>query len=140
MAVKTYAPDQVVVTLGPVLVSGYATDSMISIEFNEDAFTLQMGVDGKGTRSRNANRSGRVTITLQQSSSSNDLLSGIAALDAASGAGVLPLLIKDMSGRSIYAAESAWIVKEPAAAFAKESGPREWILETDRLNAFTGGN
>lgn len=140
MAVKTYAPDQVVATLGPALISGYAADAMISVEFNEDAFTLRVGIDGEGTRTKNANRSGRVTFTLEQSSAANDLLSGIAALDQASGAGVMPLLIKDLSGRTVVAAESAWIVKQPAVAFAKESGPREWIIESDNLQVFAGGN
>lgn len=139
MSVTTYDPSQLVITFGPVLMSGYA-DADVTVERNEDAFTLKVGLDGKGTRTKNANRSGKVTIPLMQSSLCNDLLSGIAQLDEKAGAGVYPLLVKDLSGRTLHAAQTAWIQKQPASAFGKEAGPREWILETDNLESFIGGN
>lgn len=102
--VKTYAADEMIVTFGPVVMSEFGPDSLVTVEMNEDLFTLQMGADGRGVRSKTSNRSARITVTLMQSSASNDLLSAIAQLDSQSNEGVFPLMIKDGSGRSIHTA------------------------------------
>lgn len=140
MAVKTYAASEVSVIFGPVIMSGFAEDAVVTVEYNEDLFTLQMGADGHGTRSKTSNRSARVTVSLGQTSMANDLLSAIAQLDAQSNEGIFPLMIKDGSGRSLHTAATAWIVRSPTAAYAREAGAREWIFETDRLESFVGGN
>jgi len=143
MALRVYDASQVAVIFGPVgPISGFADGAFVSVEQNEDSFTLQMGTDGEGTRSKSNNRSGRVTITLMQSSQSNILLSSVHTLDINSpnGDGIGPLLIADRSGSSLYEAEKAWIVKPPAAEFDREATSREWILETDNLVQIHGGN
>jgi ribonuclease HI len=120
--------------------TGFADGSFETVARNTDAFALYVGTDGEGTRAKSNNKSGKVTITLAQSSDSNAILSGIAALDELSNNGIVPLLIKDNSGLSLYAAETAWIVKQPDSEFGREIGSREWILETDSLAMFTAGN
>lgn len=138
---KQYDPSQVTIIFGSII-SGYADGSFLSVERNEDSYTLQMGTDGEGTRSKSNNRSGRATFTLMQSSDSNDALSALHLLDESTpnGDGVLPLLIKDLEGRTIYEAEKAWIVKSPTSEFDREATSREWIIETHELTQFIGGN
>lgn len=140
--VKPYDAKQVLITLGAIPISGFADGSFVKIENNEDAFTLQIGTDGEGTRSRTNNDSATVTFTLMQSSLSNDLLSALHNLDKTlpGGGGIVPLLIKDLSGRSLYLAQTAWIKKRPSAEFGREAGPREWVVETDKLIPFDAGN
>lgn len=140
--VKTYDPASVSIVAFGIPISGYADGSFVSVERNEDSFTLQVGTDGESCRSKSNNKSGRVTVTLLQSSISNDLLSAQLALDELSpnGDGIGPFLMKDNSGRSLFAAEKAWIVKPPAAAFSRESESREWVIESADLVPFTGGN
>jgi hypothetical protein len=140
MAVKTYDPKEVTVTYGGYDLNGFSDGTKVTVEFNEDAWTLQVGVDGEGTRSKSNNRSGRVTIQLMQSSDSNEIMTGISELDRLSNAGALPLMVKDSSGTSIHTAETAWIVKSPMSEYGVEAGPREWILETDILVSFVGKN
>jgi hypothetical protein len=140
MAVKTYDASQVAIIVGGFNITGFADGSFVSVERNADAFALYVGTDGEGTRAKTNNKSGRFTFTLSQSSDSNAILSGIAAADELKNAGVVPVLVKDGSGASLYAAETAWIVKQPAAEFGREIGSREWILETDELVVFTAGN
>ncbi len=143
MALHQYDAKQVIVIIGVVPVSGYADGSFVSVENNEDAYTLLVGTDGEATRSRTNNNSSRITLTLQQGSLSNALLSGLHEIDknSISGAGCFPVLIKDLQGTSMYAAEKAWIVKRPTAEFGREAGSREWIIETDNLAlAIDGGN
>lgn len=142
MALLNYDASQVLMIMAGIPVQGLADGTFVSAAFNEDGFTLTVGTDGEGTRAKTNNRSGRVTFTLMQSSSSNDLLSALHNLDLNSpnGDGIGPLLIKDRSGRTLITAESAWIVKHPDAEYAREASTREWIVETDELIASQGGN
>ena len=140
MSVKTYDPAQVLISFNGFSLSGFADGSFVQVARNEDAFTLQIGSDGEGVRSKSNNKSGTVTVTLIQSSDSNDILSGFAAADELSNSGMGALLIKDNSGNSIYAAETCWIKKYADSEFAREAGSREWVFETDILESFVGSN
>ena len=142
MGVSTYDPAQVAVVFAGIPISGYADGTFLSVEQNEDSFALQVGTDGEACRSKSNNRSGRVTFTLGQWSEANDLLSALHNLDinTPNGDGIGPLLVKDNSGRSIFSAEKAWIVKPPAAGYGREAESREWVVETDNLVQFHGGN
>lgn len=142
MGVKTYDPSNVSMFYGAIEMQGFAQDAAISVEHDEDDWTLVTGVDGEGTRSKTSNSSATITVSLMQSSVVNDLLSAERELDrlAPNGTGGKPLLIKDNSGRSIYAAQTAWIQKAPSAELNREATTREWVFRTDNLVAFHGGN
>ena len=136
---RTYDPKKVAVIVGGIVMSGFAEDTYVKAERSEDAFTKKVGVDGEVSRSRQHNKSGELTISLMQSSPSNAVLSGFALLDETKGAGVVPVLVQDFSGTSIYISTKAWIRKHPAAEFGKEVGNREWVFDCDVLDPFTGG-
>lgn len=140
MALKTYDFKQVAVIIGGRIITGFADGDAVQVERNEDAWSLQVGAEGEATRSKSNNRSGKITLSLQQASESNAILSGFAKADELSNSGLVPVLVKDNSGNSLYGAEQAWIVKSPAAALGMESGNREWVIETDNLQVFEGGN
>ncbi len=140
MAVKTYDPAQVALVFGGQIMEGFAEGTFISVERNEDAFSLTIGSDGSGTRTKSNNRSGIFTMTLNQSSPSNDVLSGFALSDERNNAGTFTGLTKDNSGRSINAAESCWVKKMATQEFSNGSSNREWVIETDNLEIFIGGN
>ncbi len=138
--VLTYDPKKVTLILGAKIISGFGDGTMITAERNEQAYMLKVGSSGEGTRAKNANKSGKVTVTLMQSSPSNDDISAIAAADELTGAGVVPLLLKDASGRTIISALSSWVQKYSNSEFAKEVTTRQWVIETDELLVFVGGN
>lgn len=140
MAVKTYIPNKVLVIIGGIPIQGFSEDSMVKTVRDEDTFMKKVGVQGEVSRSQNHNTSGSVTITLMQTSPSNDVLSGFAALDELTGAGVVPVLIKDLSGSSTYFSSTAWVKKPPEAAYGKEIGTREWVFDTAEMDVFNGGN
>ena len=137
---KTYDPKLVSLIVGGKIVGGFTDGTFIVAERNEDMWTMKVGVDGIGTRAKTNNFSGKVTITLHQSSSSNDDLSALAAADELSNSGAVPLLLRDASGRTLVSALTAWVKKMPNAEFAKEVSNRAWVLETDQLVMFEGGN
>src|SRR5690606_3690578 len=140
MALRTYDPASVIISVGGVHMSGFADGTYLMIERDEDAFTKVTGADGYTTRVKSNNRCGSLTLTLKQSSPSNDVLSGFANLDELSNAGVVPILIRDISGTSTYFSATGWIRKYPSSEFAKELSNREWILDLADLDVFVGSN
>lgn len=141
---KTYDAAQVAMVFSGIPILGIAEGTFVSCERNEDSFTLYTGASGEAARAKTNNRSGRITFTLMQTSATNDLLSAVANIDenSPSGDGIGPFLMKDLTGRTIVAAEKAWIVKQPTTNFAGEASEnREWVLETDELLfLLVGGN
>lgn len=138
MAQKTYDPKQISVIVGTRPMTGFADGSFVTVRQNSEAFTLQIGADGEGVRSKTNNNSGQIEIVLQQGSDENDFLSELAIADKLSNGGVVPVLVKDNLGTSLHAAESAWVRKLPDSDYARETGSRTWLLETANLNTFVG--
>lgn len=127
---------------GEIEMQGFAQDAAISVEHDEDDWSLVVGVDGEGTRSKTSNASATITVSLMQSSPVNDLLSAARILDNTTpgGTGGKALLIKDNSGTTIFSAETAWIQKAPTAELSREATTREWVFRTDNLVANHGSN
>lgn len=142
MTLHTYDPSQVVVVFAGIPLTGFADGTFVAVEQNEDSFSLTVGTDGDACRSKSNNRSGRLTATLGQWSVSNDLLSAIHNVDvlSPSGDGIGPLLMKDLSGRTVVAAEKAWIVKPAGSTYGREAESREWVIESDNMLHNVGGN
>lgn len=140
MAVKTFDPKQVVLAFGGVPISGYADGEFISIEQTSDAFTMSSGADGDVSRVRNNDDTATLTLTLAMTSPSNDVLSGFLEADKRTGAGVVPIAIKDLSGRTTAASGNAWVRRAPTANFGKEVSTREWTIDIANLVLLVGGN
>lgn len=138
--VFTYDPKQFSIIVGGKIITGFADGSFIKLERNQQAFMLKMGTDGEGTRAKSNDNSGKITITLMQSSSSNDDLSSYAIADQLNNSGVVPVFLRDGSGRTVASAATAWVQKLPDSEFSNEAQTRAWILETDGLDYFVGGN
>lgn len=140
MAIRTFDPASVVITVGGVPISGYADGTFLLIQRAADAWSMVVGADGLTTRVKSNNRSGTMTLTLLQSSPSNDVLSGFANLDELSNAGVIPVLVKDLSGNSLYFSGTGWIQKYPDSEFSNQISNREWIIALADIDIFVGSN
>lgn len=135
----TYDPESVTISVIGNLITGFAAGEFITAEYNEDAFTTVVGADGKVCRVRNANQTATITLTLMQSSPSNDVLSAAANLDRLTGNGAGAFLLKDGRGTTLLSAQNCWVKKPPPAGFGKELGDRAWIIECDKLEGTIGG-
>lgn len=137
MALHIYDPKDVVLIHDGTQVSGFADGTFVTVEFNEDFYTLQMGTDGDGTRSKSNNFSGRFTFTLMQSSLSNDdlLVKMNADLNAdTSKSTSVTIPSQGRDGKAlVFSAEGSWIVKYPNSELGREATSREWIIETNEL-------
>ena len=79
MDVTSYDPKKVNVAVDGAIITGYASDSMITATKNEDAVTTEVGCKGDVVYSENATESGTITITLQGTSSSLPRLRSLAS-------------------------------------------------------------
>lgn len=140
MSVFTYAADEVRIIVGGVPISGLADGTFVTVESDEQRYNKVTGADGVTSRARTGNRAGTITITLQQTSPSNAVLTGIMLADERDNEGVVNVLIRDSSGSDLHAADSAWVQQPPPAEYGKEVGDREWVLDCGRIDSFLGGN
>lgn len=136
----TYSPDKVIGAFGPIILGGYANDTFIEVERDEDSFMKYTGALGDVARSRNLNRGGKITITLMAVSPTNDALANLAQDDEDFGQNYLPFEIRDDSGNMFVHAEIAWIQKMPKIDRGKESGTVQWVFDCADVAVYVGGN
>jgi hypothetical protein len=138
--VLTYDPKKFSLAIGGYIMGGFADDDYVTVERDEDAYKKYVGVSGEVARVKNLNRAGHIVLRLMQSSDSNDALSLLAVLDEAADLGAVPVLARDHSGRSLFAAAFCWVKKFPKAVWKKDVALWEWSLDTTSLTVYTGGN
>lgn len=137
---RTYDPKQVILTFGGVIFTGYAEGTFVSIAGNGDKFEKSRGADGGVDRvNKNANDYS-VTVTLKQTSPTNDALSIIMNADIVSNTGKFPLTIKDLGGTTLFTTAQAWIAKDPDDEYSDSMSTREWRIDTGIAAKITGGN
>lgn len=140
MSTHTYDAAQVILTINGVQISGYAADTFISVEREEPSFTKVVGADGTTSRAKSNNRSGTMTITLNQTSASNDYLSALLAQDELTNEGVFPVIVKDISGESRFFSATGWVQGMPTVEYGKEISDREWLIDLANIEFNIAGN
>lgn len=132
MAVQTYSPGDVALSIGGNLITGFADGTFISVEREVDAMTKVVGADGEVSRTRSANYSGALTLTLKQTSDGNRILGTYLANDETDGSGIFDVLLTDNLDNKLFAAEG-WCRKGPTEEYASEEGSREWVIDLARI-------
>ena len=138
MALDTYNPKDITVSVGGFILSGFA-DEKVKVRRDSDIWEDEAGADGDVVRFANNDKRGEIEITLQQTSSSNLYLSGLAKADELSGAGTIPTIVADSRGKDLHVAPTSWVKQIPEAAYIKGVSSRVWIIRTDNLTNFLGG-
>ncbi|QLB23320.1 phage structural protein [Phocoenobacter skyensis] len=141
MGLKTYDPSKVIITFGAHSVKGYADGTFVNVEQMSDGVSSEAGADGEVARAMSTDKRMKVTLTLQQTSESNAVLSDAYDRDQISGGSyIMPISITDKRGKSLFASAQAWIVKKPNSEFGKELSTREWEIHTANAIYTVGGN
>ena len=139
--VLTYDPKKVAVIFGARQITGFSEDDIITIEPSGDGMIKVVGADGEVARSIDPNETFKVTLHLMGSSMSNVFLSELYNLDRATGAGLLPLIIKDLSGNTMFFAQQAWVTNFPEYEMGRELGVCDWEIDTGQISEpVVGGN
>lgn len=139
-APATYNPADVHIIFNGVPIEGYADGQFVLVARANPMWTSGTGSDGSGWRAKSNDRSGSVTVTLLQTSPSNDELGLLAQADELAGQGMGPLMVKDTSGRSIAFTDAAWCEKMPDMSFEREVVSRVWVFKSTDLTHQPGGN
>lgn len=66
--VRNYDPDKVLISLGAMFLTGYAEDTKVETEKNEDDVYTTVGIGGDTTYSENADKTAKAKISLMTSS------------------------------------------------------------------------
>lgn len=141
---KTYDPSaETVVACGiPIDKEAYADGTFIEVTRLTDTWVDVSGTGGGVARAKQLDRRGTITVTLLQTAPVNAALSAMAVLDenTEGGAGVLPSLVKDRVGLSLYEGLESWVVKMPDVTLEKGVTARQWQIRCAVLEMFEGGN
>lgn len=92
--------------------------------------TKKVGCDGEIVRSISPDDTYIVKLSVLQTSPTNAWLQRMFAADVENGTGMFPILVKDLSGSTVFKAAQAWPAKPASRGFGKESSNREWELHT----------
>ena len=126
--VKTYNPKKVYCSLGRHIVSGWAEDSMISIEDAGDGTTYAVGADGEVVRSIDPGNVYIMKIAVQQTSPTNEYLHTMVSKDKSDGSGTFSVNITDVLGGDKFTGGIAWVTKEATFQRGKKAENREWEI------------
>lgn len=137
-ALRTFSLKGCTLTYGPIEISGFASDDVLTVEPSGPDFTEVLGADGDLSMAQNSVYY-KCKVSLAQTSKANDAFSAALKVDRISGAGVLPFMFKDNRGSSTTVLTASRIMGEPSAAYGTTIKNREWNIVGIGEN-FVGGN
>lgn len=136
----TYDPKRNIVTFGGKQLTGMAEDNMITITPLGEGSQQYVGADGEVARSLDPNMTYEVKVSLSTASKSNEYLSRIYNMDRATGNGILPLMVKDLSGSTLFSG-AAYIKNFPESSRGRTIKEQEWTFNTGQItDPIVGGN
>ena len=144
----TFSPNQVavIITQDSTGIShrltGFSEDSIVSIDRDMETFSMYVGADDTSTRIANVNTSAAMTVSLAQTSASNDILSQLYDNDRRTldSSGLFNITVTDLSGRSVYFSNQAFVASPPSSGFANSMQTREWMIHMPNSTIYIGGN
>jgi hypothetical protein len=139
-AVLSYDPASVVISIGGANISGFTDGTFCEVARDEPSYTKVVGADGVVSRAKTNNRSGTVTITLKQTSPSNDILSALLTAAELTNTPAIPIIIKDTLGTSVYFAAQGWVGGYANSTFGKEITDRSWTIMCGEMDVHVGSN
>lgn len=142
----TYSPDDciAIITYGEIAhaISGWAEGTLITAERTNPYSTMVSGADQTGYRVFRRNDSGSITLSLIQSSQSNDFLNYLLEVDMETrdNSALFTISVIDGTGRSRFFAKDCFIESKPSASFSTEGENRDWVISSNSLQMDIGGN
>lgn len=129
MSFANYSIDKVTVTwLGIDITEGLAEGTSIQEAKANARWTMVMGAKGRGTRSKNPNRNGSLTFTIDQASKTHNILTTIAKADDLSEDKVGDLVIRDRSSGREIVYQNAFLEDVPDEAFGQTASTFAWVF------------
>lgn len=126
----TYSAEQVIVTVGGVIVTGFGDGDFITASYESDRYTAKAGADGEVARSKTADRMGTIEIVLAHTSAANAELTDLFKLNLASGVDtIVDITVADLSGTGLATASAAWLKTAPSFVRGKEISENTYVIQ-----------
>lgn len=133
-SVLSYSPKDVVLIIAGYQITGW---ERISIQRVKKSFTTISGIRCKNTRVNSRDTSATLSFTILQTSQSNEVLSYIHELDIDESTGRLAITLKDLSGKSVFSSEQAYITGYPTVSYSGQFEYRAWDIFCETTKSFT---
>jgi hypothetical protein len=135
MAHATYSPKDVIIALSGTPITGFAEDDFLTLSRTSPLLDPIVGADGELTRTKNADETGTIVISLAQTARANLTLSAFAALQRAAPDLPLGILeIKDPSGSVLAIGTNVVLAKLPEVTLgATASNSKDWEFHCEKL-------
>lgn len=138
---KRYSFQDTIMVVNGVEITGWADgDDVIDIERRSDSITDKIGADGGMMISVGTDKSGSVKFKLMQTSPSNAYLTGLIALQEASGSTFVPcfLLFRDTYRQDLATGTQGYIKKPAKMTRGAQGNTQEWEIIVERLDLAFG--
>jgi len=115
-------------------ISGYEDGEFISVVMDEDDMIMRKGSDNTTSVAASNNSAATVTLTLQETSDSNNFLYTLRNLNLITlGLGFFSFNMKCTTTGELFTAGEMWIMKPPDSPKAREVSPRAWPFQTGNM-------
>ena len=138
--VYTYDASQVILSINGTVLGGFADGTFVEVERTSPSFTKIVGADGRTSRAKTNDISGSVTVTLAQTSPSNDVLSLLHNQDLINNTAIFPVMMQDASGTTTLFTGTGWVEGLPKTDFAKDISNRAWVIHVSQMQFTISGN
>lgn len=141
MATFVYDAAQHFLEIDGRTIHGFQDGSTITVEFEEDAVTRQVDIDGRNVVfNRSNNYLATVTFTLNEGAADNEILSQIYNAFRNGTGGVVPFRFKDNNtGNTVAQSDACTVQSMPALGGGRESSGREYVLGTGQMTMVVTG-
>lgn len=134
---RQYSIDRVEATWASLdLKQGIAQGTSIQEGRNAPKWTQKPTGNGKVVRVYNPDKSGQLTILVDQEAKLHQQLLAIAITDEASRNQVFPFMVRDTSTGEVIVFSNAYIMTEPDEARGTESQVFPWVFMYERRDSF----
>ncbi len=136
MALPVYTSKEVSVSWSGVTLDGLAADSFVSFALNSDLTDEEVGADGQLSISRMPDTTGTCTLSFQQNSTSNLILSGVLAAQLNAPTFITgSLSVVDPSGSTLALLTNVHIKTAPENTLGSTAvgATRDWVFFCENM-------
>ena len=128
--VRTYACKKVLISFGPISISGKAEGSFFEVSPSGEGTQKIVGCGGEVGRSLDPDTTFTGKISLLQTSDEAARLQQFYTMDQETGLGVYPLTVTNLMGGEIFSCAQAWIKNSAVRNYDKNIVNREFEFDT----------
>jgi hypothetical protein len=130
--IGTINPSLDILTIAGHVVTGYADDTKITIERDNDIMNKLVGVNGQYSLAQNLDKTGTMTIRLQETSPSNEFFwAALTAMNLGEVKGVFPFTSVRNGAASSLKGGVCWLQGQPSMDQGSNVAVYEWVFGVD---------